>query len=377
MIDLPGVSSLELVAERLGGLRAFVLRRGDPGRIAGNPAGIRRLAERHRASAGRLGTVTALGHDRVSHMLAGSWQGEASVRFGGYWSDLERRIDALAAAHQGMAKSLEQVAEESARLNREVTALLGSTEGWLSSARAALAARDVGAAGWLTGEGMTLAVRWQSLLREVEAFAESIANRLEASLDFARRPVAMGRWAPQRQPPIDLPPQLAGAALLTRLRDPGGSLMPDRRREGPGGRRRPLPVPPEVQRGRRPRGSGEEAWLKQPGPRTRPRRPPVEPAPRAGSGAGSEPRIEPGEPVVRPGGAPVTIPGTGERHPAPAWPQHHPGMGAVPTPLDASIVQLAALGVLTGKQVKKRIKRLREGKKRGGGKGTGGRTGRR
>jgi uncharacterized protein YukE len=114
MIDLPGVSSLELVAERLGGLRAFVLRRGDPGRIAGNPAGIRRLAEHHRASAGRLGTVAALGQDRVSHMLAGSWQGEASARFGGYWSDMERRIDALAAAHQGMAKGLEQVAEESA-----------------------------------------------------------------------------------------------------------------------------------------------------------------------------------------------------------------------------------------------------------------------
>ncbi|MBJ7596729.1 WXG100 family type VII secretion target [Candidatus Nephthysia bennettiae] len=375
MIDLPGISSLELVAERLGGLRSFVSQCGDPARIAGNPAGIRRLAEHHRASAGRLGTVAALGRDRVSCVLAGSWQGEASAGFAGYWSSFERRLDQLAAAHQQMADRLEQVADGSARLNREVAALLGETEGWLSSAWAAVAARDVGVAARLAGEGMTLVARWERLLVEVEVFAEGIARRLECRLDFARRPVAMGRRAPQRQPPIDLPPQLVGGALRTRLRAPRASLMPDRRRAGPGGRRRPLPVPPEVQRPRAPPWIGEEPWLRQPGPRARPRRPPAEPSPRAGSGAGSEPRIEPGEPAVRPGGPPVTVPGTGSPPPAHVWAHHDPGIGAVPTSIEAYLLQLAALCVLTGKHVQRKMKRLSEGRNRGGRKEGGGGAG--
>lgn len=375
MIELPGVSALQVVVDRLGGVRSSLFQRGDPGRIAGDPGGIRRLADHHRAGARRLGDVATLGRDRVSRVLASSWQGEASTRFAGYWSDLERRLGALAAAHQWTADRLEQVADDSARLNREVTALLGATEAWLSRATGALAARDVVAAGWLAGEGLTLVVRWDSLLRDVEAFAGGIGTRLEARLDFARRPVVMDRRAPQRQPPIDLPPQLAGGRLLTRLREAGGSLMSDRRREGPGGRRRPLPIPPEVQRRRLPRGIGAEPWLRQPGPRTRPRRPRSDPLPRAGSGAGSEPRRKPVEPVPRPGGAPVTVPSTGMPHPPPAWPPHHPGMGPLLTPVDAYVFQLATLGVLAVKEVKKGIKSLREGRNRGGSKGGGGGTG--
>src|SRR5438105_4604151 len=108
MIDLPGISSLQVVADRLGGLRSFLFQRGDPARIAGDPGGIRRLAEHHRASAWRLGTMTPRMRDRVSRVLASWWQGEASSRFGGYWSDLEHRLNALAAAHHGMADRLEE-----------------------------------------------------------------------------------------------------------------------------------------------------------------------------------------------------------------------------------------------------------------------------
>jgi hypothetical protein len=279
-----------------------------------------------------------------------------------------------------MADRLEQVAEDSARLNREVTALLGETEGWLGRAAAALAARDVGAAGWLGADGMTLVVRWERLLREVEAFAEGIGRRLQASLDFARRPVALGQRLPQLQPPIDLPPQVPGGALVTHLHDRRPSLMPDRRRVGPGGRRQPLPVPPEVQRRRLPPGTSPEGWRpRTPGQPRRPRRPPSGPLPRTGSGAGSEPRRKPVEPVPRPGGAPVKIPTVGVPHPLPAGPHHHPGISPLPTPVDTYIFQLVTLGVLAGQQVKREIQRRKErktGKNGGGCKGGGGRTGR-
>jgi uncharacterized protein YukE len=363
MIGLPGISSLELVAERLSGLRASLFRRGDPAWMAGDPGGIRRLAEHHGASAGRLDALTGRVRDRVSRVLAGSWQGEASARFAGYWSDLERRLGALAAAHQETADRLEQVADDSARLNREVTAFLVETESWLSRALVALAARDAGAAEWLAGEGMTLVVRWERLLREVEVFAEGIARRLDGCLDFARRPVAVGQRAPHRQPPIDLPPPLPGRALGTNPDSRGPSLMPDRRRAGPGGRRRPLPVRPEVQRrGLRPGTSPDERWPRELGRRRGPQRPPSVPLPRAGSGAGSQPRIKPLEPVLKGGGTTVKVPGTGVPHAPPAGPHHQPGMGPVLTPVDTYIVPAVTLGIFAGKQVKRGIRRLREGK---------------
>ena len=277
-----------------------------------------------------------------------------------------------------MADRLEQVADDSARLNREVTALLGETEGWLSRAAAALAARDVAVAGWLAADGMTLVVRWERLLREVEVFAEGIGRRLQASLDFPRRPVAMGQRLPQLQPPIDLPPPLPGSALAGRPSEQG-SPMADRRRVGPGGRRQPLPVPPAVQRRRLPPGTSPEGWRpRRPGQPGRPRRPPSEPLPRTGSGAGSEPRRKPVEPVPRPGGAPVKIPTVGVPHPLPAGPHHHPGISPLPTPVDTYIFQLVTLGVLAGQQVKREIQRRRErkkGKNGGGSKGGGARTG--
>jgi hypothetical protein len=49
-------------------------------------------------------------------------------------------------------------------------------------------------------------------------------------------------------------------------------------------------------------------------------------------------------------------------------------MGTVPQALEGQILPLAILGVYAGREVKRRIGRLREAKKRGGGKEGGGRT---
>jgi hypothetical protein len=50
-------------------------------------------------------------------------------------------------------------------------------------------------------------------------------------------------------------------------------------------------------------------------------------------------------------------------------------MGPLLTPVDAYVFQLATLGVLAVKEVKKGINSLREGSNRGGSKGGGGGTG--
>ena len=144
MSGLIGLPALEGLVGQVLEMRSGWLRVGGPERLAGDPAGVRRLAGEHRGLAARLSVARMDGQDQVRALLGGSWGGEASGRFGRYWADLEGRIERLLAAHEEVAGLLEEFAAGAERLNGEAGAVWSSAESWLAEAEQAVARLDAG-----------------------------------------------------------------------------------------------------------------------------------------------------------------------------------------------------------------------------------------
>jgi uncharacterized protein YukE len=345
VIDLRGLSSLQVLAERLGLIRWSVLQGGDPARVAGDPSGIRALAGGHRANAGRLTAAARLGREQVSGLAGGSWHGEASESFVRYWSELEDRLDRLASGHERMADALDWIAEDGERLNREAVTLVDRTRAWLGAAEGAVSALDLAAAASLLEAGMTLVDRWERLLRDLEAFAQGIGGRVAVSLHFTPRPVVIRPIAPQPQPPIDPGPGADGSGMSRRDRIRPGSWRPP-----PHPLRRPLA-----------RGAGIPRV-----PVARPPRPARKPAP------GSSPPARPGVsnppgrggpvrgPRRRPrvGTAPIHFPTVGRPYPTPPHAKH-PALAPLPSPVDVYVFQTVTMVVLGVQKLRRVFERLR------------------
>jgi uncharacterized protein YukE len=356
VIDVRGLVSLQVLAERLGLIQWSVLQGGDPARVGGDPGAIRRLAGRHRSSAGQLTAAATFGRDLVSRLAGGSWHGQASESFARYWSELEDSLGCLASAHQRMADALDQIADDGGRLNREAITLADGTSSWLGAAEGAISSLDLAAAAPLLEAGMTLVARWERLLRDMEAFAEGIGRQLTVSLHFTPRPVVIRPISPQPQPPVDPGPGADGSEMGRKDRfRPGPWRLP------PHPLRRPLARGPGLPRA----------------PLARPPRPAKEPAPapppRVGPGVPNPPGR--GGPIRGPrrrrrvGTAPVHFPTVGRPYPTPPD-ANHPVLAPLPSPADVYVFQTVTMVVLGVQKLRRLFERVRD--KRSGNAKSGG-----
>ena len=360
MTGLMGLTPLESLVARMLEVRSSWLQVGGPDRIAGDPAGMRNLAGRHRAVAARLSAARMDGRDQARALLGGPWRGEASERFERYWGGLEGRLAELAAAHEELAGLLEESAATAEGLNSEARALWSSAESWLSEAEQAVSRLDAGAVPRLLTEGMALVPRFDRLLRQAAVLAGETGRRLMTPrLDFSRRPVGVHPPALRTQPPIDMPPAIRSLLTDQPLQRPGGSPMTQKGpiRPGPWRRRGPFPDAP----------IGQEPV---PGPQGRARGPgaprqPREPMPPPGAGGGGVVVVKGGatpgsrSPRLR-GGSQVPIATSG---PPPRQPPAVPGqtVGPAPTHIEAQILPLVTIGALIYQQVKRALRRRKEG----------------
>jgi uncharacterized protein YukE len=340
---LMGLTPLESLVARMLEVRSSWLQVGGPDRIAGDPAGMRNLAGRHRAVAARLSAARMDGRDQARALLGGPWRGEASERFERYWGGLEGRLAELAAAHEELAGLLEESAATAEGLNSEARALWSSAESWLSEAEQAVSRLDAGAVPRLLTEGMALVPRFDRLLRQAAVLAGETGRRLMTPrLDFSRRPPGPRPPLTRHQGPIRIP-------------DVGGSVMSYRDR-APQWRRPPpqipLPVPPPPGAGRRPPGNRPPAGTTGGRPVRRPPDSGSGPSPPIWSGTGTptgEGRLRPGRTrTPRPGSSPVEFPGQVVGHPAP--PPVHERVAPYVGHVDAYILQTITLGVLLGQK---------------------------
>src|SRR5438105_7811919 len=185
MINLPGLADLQRLIATLQDAHSRVLQLGDPSRLAGDPGGIRRLADAHRSTAGALRATQDDGRAQTVQVTSGGlWEGTASVGFTRSWSEMHSRIGDLASRHDQLAVSLDGVAAESHRLNADAMDTLEAIGSWLGRAAEGLLRMDQGEIGGLVDGGGIILSDLQRLLAELEHLARKAAQLMTAELGF-------------------------------------------------------------------------------------------------------------------------------------------------------------------------------------------------
>jgi hypothetical protein len=118
---------------------------------------------------------------------------------------VDGQVQDLAGRHTQMAAALEEIAGTADGLNQRVAGVMNLVESWLGAAGAAIATLDVGAVPGLVSAGSAILATWRTLWPELEAFAGSLAQRLEIDLGV-RLPAPWPSPAGGTRPPgIELP----------------------------------------------------------------------------------------------------------------------------------------------------------------------------
>jgi uncharacterized protein YukE len=206
VINLPALTELQQLIRTLEGTHVRVVALGDPGRLAGDPSGIRRLAEAHRRSASTLRSVQDQGQAHATGVTQGGfWDGTASIAFMGHWSDVHARVGDLVSSHDQLALTLDGIAGESARLNSDHLTALESGLSWLEAAAGALLRMDAGEIAGLLARGRIVLSDWHQVLDDIQRFIGSLAGQLSADLNFAVHPVSIPSLRPGQGPQITVP----------------------------------------------------------------------------------------------------------------------------------------------------------------------------
>jgi uncharacterized protein YukE len=218
MSDLPPLGELPAMVGLVSDVCATIRGYGDWSRLAGDPAALRDLARSHHHAASALNEALEEGRPGAA-ALAGTWRGDASGAFAGYWTTVTGHVDDLAGRHTRMARALDDVAGGAEHLNGRVMEVLERAEAWLPAAGAAIVTLDVVAIPGLLGRGQDILGRWRELLEELEAFAAGLPERLDMDL---------GPDLPTPSPTGDGPPfgiPRAGIAITTPLPELPGILV--------------------------------------------------------------------------------------------------------------------------------------------------------
>jgi uncharacterized protein YukE len=360
MTEVVQAPDLQALMATIADVRGWVSLLGDPSRLAGDPASLRRLSTSHRETAASLRTLTRLGFTAAQRVTQwGAWEGTAANSFSAYWTEFANRVEDLASRHDQMASALSGVAAEAERLNADVLSVHEALSRWLSLASQSVLTLDPGQVGRLVNGGRELLRDWERLLADVRALAAGVVQSCRAELGFVARSVSPTDKLRLPRAPIDIPrlPSSPG-----RFGSRPGKIRPGPERLPPGtGRGLPGWNPPVV--------GGKADYPPGPGPgpaRKRSPKPDGPPtiAPGVGQAPGPAPRGR--ERDRSPGEKGIPVVG----HPPAAHPPPHgAALGpAAAGPLDAPILQGAALAAAIMRRIQQRSK---SGNAKGGGKGAG------
>jgi hypothetical protein len=360
MTEVVQAPDLQALIATIADVRGWVSRLGDPSRLAGDPASLRRLSISHRETAASLRTLTRLGfHDAQSVTQWGAWEGTAANSFSAHWTELANRVEDLASRHDQMASALSGVTAEAERLNADLLSVHEALSRWLSLAAQSALTIDPGQVGRLVNGGQVLLRDWERLLNEVRAFTAGLVRSCRAELGFVAQSVSPTHRLRLPRAPIDIQrlPSSPG-----QFGSRPGKIRPGPERLPPGtGRGLPGWNPPLV--------GGKPDYPPGPGPgpaRKRSPKPDGPPtiAPGVGQAPGRAPRGR--ERDRSPGEKGIPVVG----HPPAAHPPPHgAALGpAAAGPLDAPILQGAALAAAIMRRIQQRSK---SGNVKGGGKSAG------
>ncbi len=148
MTEVVQAPDLQALIATIADVKGWVSRLGDPSRLAGDPASLRRLSISHRETAASLRTLTRLGfHDAQSVNQWGAWEGTAANSFSAHWTEFANRVEDLASRHDQMASALSGVAAEAERLNADLLSVHEALSRWLSLAAQSALTIDPGQVG--------------------------------------------------------------------------------------------------------------------------------------------------------------------------------------------------------------------------------------